>query len=285
MDFGLTKANEVMILSLIRSGRIPHTVIIEGGGAEERAGAATLLAAGAICKEAERPCLSCTACRKVLAGSHPDLFLPKPSENLKTGILSLKELRDKYLSGISVKPNEADIKVYIFSEADKLLREDAQNALLKTIEEPPQRLLFIFTTESAKRLLLTVRSRARILTLSNRELTDEESTEAARSLIAGIVSLYEYDLLQALFRLDDKEKLTAALTVLTEKLRAALGFYSGIRTEDEDVKRLTRKLDRGRVIALIEVTGDTLGKLKTNVNMQLLTTWLCSQYRRLTWQK
>lgn len=274
-----------MILSLIRSGRIPHTVIIEGGGAEERAGAATLLATGAICKEAERPCLSCTACRKVLAGSHPDLILPKPSENLKTGILSLKELRDKYLSGISVKPNEADIKVYIFSEADKLLREDAQNALLKTIEEPPQRLLFIFTTESAKRLLLTVRSRARILTLSNKELTDEESTEAARSLIAGIVSLYEYDLLQALFRLDDKEKLTAALTVLTEKLRAALGFYSGIRTEDEDVKRLTRKLDRGRVIALIEVTGDTLGKLKTNVNMQLLTTWLCSQYRRLTWQK
>ena len=73
--------------------------------------------------------------------------------------------------------------------------------------------------------------------------------------------------------------------MLTEKLRAALGFYSGIRTEDEDVKRLTRKLDRGRVIALIEVTGDTLSKMKTNVNMQLLTTWLCSQDRRLTWQK
>lgn len=285
VDFGLTKANEEMILSLVRSGRIPHTVIIEGGGAEERAGAATLLAAGAICKEADPPCLNCTACRKVLAESHPDLFLPRPSENLKTGILSLKELRDKYLSGISVKPNEADIKVYIFSEADKLLREDAQNALLKTIEEPPQRLLFIFTVESAKRLLLTVRSRARILTLSNTELTDEESADAARSLIAGIVSLYEYDLLLALFRLDDKEKLTAALTVLTEKLRAALGFYSGVRTDDEDVKRLTRKLDRGRVISLIEVTGDALGKLKTNVNMQLLTTWLCSQYRRLTWQK
>ena len=57
VDFGLTKANEEMILSLVRSGRIPHTVIIEGSGAEERAGAATLLAAGAICKESERPCL------------------------------------------------------------------------------------------------------------------------------------------------------------------------------------------------------------------------------------
>ena len=56
-------------------------------------------------------------------------------------------------------------------------------------------------------------------------------------------------------------------------------------TDDPSVKKLTRKLDRRRVIALIEITGEAVNRLKTNVNIQLLTTWLSSQYRRITWQK
>ena len=285
MDINLQKDNEAAILSLIRSGRIPHTVIIEGGSKEERDSAAVLLAAGAVCESEERPCLTCSACQKVLGNRHPDVFIPEPSKNLKSGILSLKDLRDNYLAQISIKPNEARCKVYIFTDADTLLREDSQNALLKTIEEPPQELLFIFTAESAQHLLLTVRSRARIITLKNTSLTDKESEEAADAMINGIVSLYEYDLLAALHPLEDKERLRSALAVLCEKLRQALCFYSGVPTGDESVKKLTRKLDRARTIALIEATGAAIDKLKTNVNIQLLTTWLSSQYRRITWQK
>lgn len=285
VNIGLIKENESAVLSLIRSGRIPHTVIIEGGDAGERERAAMLLAAGAICRGSQPPCLSCTACRKVLDRVHPDLSLPEPSKNLKSGILSLKDLRDNCLSQMSIKPNEADVKVYIFREADKLLREDAQNALLKTIEEPPQKLLFIFTVESAKRMLLTVRSRARILTLRRTEISDEEAEDAARTVIGGIVSVYEYDLLAALGALREKEKLLAALTALSEKLRGALAFYSGVGTTDSDVRRLTQKLDRARVIALIEVTGEAVSRLSTNINLQLLTAWLASKYRRITWQK
>ena len=285
MEIMLQPDNERMIRSLPRSGRIPHTVIIESGDSAERESAALLLAAGAVCEQEDRPCLSCNACRKVLEGIHPDVFIPEPSKNLKSGILSLKDLRDDYLAQTSIKPNEAPAKVYIFRDADKLLREDAQNALLKTIEEPPQNLLFIFTVESAKSMLLTVRSRARIITLHRSSTTDEESDQVARALISGIVSLYEYELLRELTSLNDKEKLRASLTALAEKLRLALAFYSGIRTDDADVKKLTRKLDRTRTIALIETTGQALSKLKTNVNLQLLVTWLSSQYRRITWQK
>ena len=285
VDINLQKDNEKTILDLIRSARIPHTVIIEGDDKEERNSAAILLAAGALCEADERPCLRCNACRKAIEGHHPDFFLPEPSKNLKSGILSLKDLRDNYLSQMSVKPNEADIKVYLFSDADKLLREDSQNALLKTIEEPPQNLLFIFTVENAKAMLLTVRSRARIISLSRTHQTDEESEDMANRLIDGIVSLYEYDLLHTLFTLGDKEALKGALSALSEKLRLALSFYSGIATKDETVKKLTRKLDRARTIALIETTNEAAQKLKTNVNIQLLSTWLSSQYRRITWQK
>ena len=221
----------------------------------------------------------------MLDGIHPDVFRPEPSKNLKSGILSLKDLRDSYLSQMSVRPNEADCKVYLFSDADKLLREDSQNALLKTIEEPPQSLYFIFTVQSAKSLLLTVRSRAHIMTLHRGDVRDEDTEATADKLIDGVVSLYEYDLLHTLYTLSDKARLEETLRVFTEKLRQALSFYSGVMTDDPSVKKLTRKLDRRRVIALIEITNEAVNRLKTNVNIQLLTTWLSSQYRRITWQK
>ena len=285
MAISLQKVNEDAVLSLIRSGRIPHTIIIEGADQSERESAAMLLAAGAVCRAEERPCLSCTACHKALGGYHPDVFRPEPSKNLKSGILSLKDLRDRYLTQMSVKPNEADAKVYLFYEADKLLREDSQNALLKTIEEPPQNLLFIFTAESAKSLLLTVRSRARIITLRHTDSTDAESETAADAVIDGMVSLYEYDLLTALSSLSGKEQIQSVLCTVTEKLRQALTFFSGIPVTDDSVKKLTRKLDRARVIALIEAANEAVQLLKTNVNPQLLMTRLCSQYRRIIWQK
>ena len=285
MEISLQQDNENAVLELIRSGRLPHTIILEGGEKDERDSAALLLAAGAVCREANPPCLRCNPCRKVLDGIHPDVFRPEPSKHLKSGILSLKDLRDSYLSQMSVRPNEADCKVYLFSDADKLLREDSQNALLKTIEEPPQSLYFIFTVQSAKSLLLTVRSRAHIMTLHREDVRDEDTEATADKLIDGVVSLYEYDLLCTLYTLSDKARLEETLCVFTEKLRQALSFYSGVMTDDPSVKKLTRKLDRRRVIALIEITNEAVNRLKTNVNIQLLTTWLSSQYRRITWQK
>ena len=285
MEIRLQKENEALVRELVGSGRIPHTIIIEGGDSEERVNAAVLLATGALCKEHDRPCLSCPACQKALKDAHPDFFIPKPSKGLKSGILSLKDLRDNYLAQMSVRPNEADIKVFLFRDADKLLREDAQNALLKTIEEPPQNLLFIFTAESAKSMLLTVRSRARVVTLRHTFSTDSDSEQAASSVIDGMISLYEYDMLKTLSSFKDKQSMTAALGVFVEKLRQALSFYSGLSTTDPEVKKLTRKLDRARILALIEVTDQAVRKLKTNINLQLLQTWLSSQYRRITWQK
>ena len=285
MEIRLQKENEALVRELVGSGRIPHTIIIEGGDSEERVNAAVLLATGALCKEHDRPCLSCPACQKALKDAHPDFFIPKPSKGLKSGILSLKDLRDNYLAQMSVRPNEADIKVFLFRDADKLLREDAQNALLKTIEEPPQNLLFIFTAESAKSMLLTVRSRARVVTLRHTFSTDSDSEQAASSVIDGMISLYEYDMLKTLSSFKDKQSMTAALGVFVEKLRQALSFYSGLSATDPEVKKLTKKLDRARILALIEVTDQAVRKLKTNINLQLLQTWLSSQYRRITWQK
>ena len=285
MELNLQNDNEQAILSLIRSGRIPHTVIIRGDNKEERDSAALLLAAGAVCLNTEPPCLSCTACRKIFEGTHPDMMTAVPSKSSKTGILSLKELRDTYLSTASIKPNEAPLKIYFFPDADKMLREDAQNTLLKIIEEPPQNILFLFAVEKAELMLPTVRSRAHLIALKSTFSPDEQTIEAVRGIVSGITSLYEYDLLKNLQSLGDKAAVSGALALVIEKLRLALLLLSGISVDDPEAKLLARKLDRARTIALTEITHDALTKLKTNINLQLLLTWLCTQYRRITWQK
>lgn len=285
MSIGLHRDNERVILSLIRSRRIPHTVIIEGDSKPERDSAAQLLAAGAVCIGENKPCLDCIPCRKVLEGTHPDVIVPMPSKTSKTGILSIRDLREKYLADVGVKPNEAPLKVYIFYDADRLLREDSQNTLLKIIEEPPQDILFIFTVEKAKLLLSTVRSRAHRITLIRSFTPDEDSVSAAQSIVGGIVSLYEYDLLTALTTLKDKASAEGALSAVSEKLRLSLLYLSGITTDDSAARQLAKKLDRSRTLMLTDVTHEALQKLKTNINLQLLLTWLCTQYRRITWHK
>ena len=285
MDIAISEANKALILSLIGSGRIPHTVIIEGDSKPERDSAALLLAAGAVCTGTGKPCLDCVPCRKVIGGVHPDIIVPMPSKTSKTGIISIKDLRDKYLSLASVKPNEAELKIYLFYDADRLLREDSQNTLLKMIEEPSQNLLFIFTVEKAAAMLPTVLSRARIITLGRTFEPDEKAQQAADGIADGVLSLYEYDLLLTLDQLGGKDSIEAALTALTEKLRLALCRQSGVMTDDKTAEKLARRLDRKRVIALSEITAEAIGKLKTNINTQLLLTWLCTRYRRITWQK
>lgn len=285
MAISLRPENEKMLLDLVRSQRLPHTIIIEGDSKEERDSAAMLLAAAAVCTAEDKPCLKCNQCKKILEGLHPDMLIPQPSKKLKSGIISLQELREEFLSQASIKPNEANCKIYLFTDADRLLREDSQNTLLKIIEEPPQNILFLFTAEKAKALLPTVRSRAHIITLSRTYVPDEQSEEIAEAITDGIVKLYEYDLLVTLSSLGKKEEIEAALTAFCEKLRLALSFHSGIRTDDACAQKLVRRLDRARIIALTEITLAAIAKLKTNVNQQLLLTWLCTQYRRITWQK
>ena len=285
MEISLKNENKKIILDLVHSRRIPHTVIIEGDSKEERDNAALLLAAAAVCTSDDKPCLSCNQCKKALEGQHPDMIVPQPSKKLKSGIISLQELRDNYLSQASIKPNEANTKIYLFTDADRLLREDSQNTLLKIIEEPPQDILFIFTAEKAKALLTTVRSRAHIITLNRAYVPDEDTEAAAQAITDGVVALYEYDLLVTLSRFTKKDELETALTAFCEKLRLALAFQSDVMTDDPCAKLLSRKLSRARIITMIETTLATVAKLKTNVNLQLLTTWLCTQYRRITWQK
>ena len=169
-----------LFLPLMSFNRMPHAVIISGGNEKSRKEAADYLAMWAVCSEQEdsKPCGHCNSCRKASSGIHPDIFIPVPENKSKT--ISIKNLRDDIIPQFYIKPNDSSVRVFIFSEADTILREDTQNTLLKSIEEPPQDLLFIFTAEKADYLLSTIRSRAQSVSLTAKTETPEEIKNLAR---------------------------------------------------------------------------------------------------------
>lgn len=122
-------------------------------------------------QEAQPPtvCGACLACRKVDSGNHPDLqFIRPDGSELKIG--QIRELQKQ----IIYEPLEANRKVYILTDVDRM-NDPAENALLKTLEEPPASSVLILLTSNIRVLLPTTRSRCQILQfhpMSPQELTE-----------------------------------------------------------------------------------------------------------------
>lgn len=144
----------------IRRGRLSHFYLISGPAGSGKHTLARLLAAAAVCQGTDKPCLGCPACRKVMAGSHPDFITVDDPEKKSVSIDLVRDAR----SDIYVRPNEADKKVYLFPRAQDM-GIPAQNALLKVLEEPPAYGIFLLLTDNSEKILPTVRSRCTELSL------------------------------------------------------------------------------------------------------------------------
>ncbi len=175
-----------LISSMIKNHKIPHAMIIEG---EEGLGKKTLakyIAKACLCVADNRPCLSCKTCHLIDVGSHPDYQVVSPDgANIKVD--QIRALRSEaYFSPLS-----ADGRVFVVDMAHTM-NQNAQNALLKVLEEPPKGVTFILLAKSASLLLETIRSRSVILTLSPVPL-EQEAFELVSRL--ANVSLSEAEVL------------------------------------------------------------------------------------------
>ncbi len=152
----------------LRSNRLPHAIIIEGGDGLGKHTLADYIAKGAVCGEADKPCGFCRGCHLAEVGSHPDITKAKPEQNKKNITVDVvRAIR----SEAYLKPNMANRRVFVIDPADSM-NEAAQNALLKVLEEPPANALFILIARSAASLLPTVRSRCITLSLAPAEVED-----------------------------------------------------------------------------------------------------------------
>ena len=150
------------LVNFITDGRLPHAVLLEGESGCGKTHFARLMAASALCGGQNKPCGNCRSCRLILQDTHPDVLVVSPDAPEKP--YSVSALRELILS-CYVLPNDGDKKIYILRNIHEM-SEQAQNTLLKIVEEPPAHVMFILTCQSRARILPTILSRVVTLTLS-----------------------------------------------------------------------------------------------------------------------
>ena len=142
----------------LRKGHISHFYLISGPKGSGRHTLAKLLAAAILCGGEDAPCLSCNACRKIMAGIHPDFITVEDPEHKTVAVKIVRQFRED----VFIRPNESAYKIYFFPQE---LGTEGQNALLKILEEPPKHGVFILLADNPEKLLTTVRSRCTELKL------------------------------------------------------------------------------------------------------------------------
>ena len=269
---------------MVKSKRMPHALIVTGGDEEKRQSLSVFLSMMAVCTAEDKPCGMCAQCLKAKNSSHIDVYFAKGTG--KTNGISVEEIRN-ITADTAISPNEAAKKVYILHNADKRMGAEAMNAFLKTLEEPSQDILFILTAENTKAMPVTILSRCTVLTLESVKDISKEVMETAEDIITALLDGKEITLLKSLFVLSTRQKALEVLPVVRLLLCDALslcvnaeGVYNSSVTEN-----LGKRLTKQKLIALIDVTSEAINKTNRNVGLNLLTTWLCGEYRRITWLK
>lgn len=145
---------KTLLSTAIDGGHFPHAVLIEGPAGSGKRTLAHLFAKAAVCTAADKPCGVCSQCLKAETG-HPDIAVLQGDGSAKTmSVDRIREIREQ----AAILPNEAAHKVQILADADTM-NVQAQNALLKILEEPPSYMLFVLTATSRAAFLPTVQSR------------------------------------------------------------------------------------------------------------------------------
>ena len=290
----------------VDSGRLSHFYLITGPRGAGKRTLARFLAAAAVCRGENKPCLACSACRKAMTDNHPDIITVTDPDHKAVAVKIVRQYRDD----VYIKPNEADKKVYIFPQE---LGTEGQNALLKILEEPPAYGLFLLLAENPQQILTTVRSRCTLLqmeSLPEAQLlsqlqkqfpnADREQLQAAAERSGGYLGqaaelLREGEVVSGRTKafakafLDKDPVAMTRLMVGMEKakrdqavaeveqwlhlLQNALSCRSGLPAVTQEIKQLSRQ-DPAVLLSAIRELEKAITYLKANVSVAAVCSYL-----------
>jgi len=259
--FAELAGQEAVVAQLRRAagGAMTHAWLFTGPPGSGRSVAARAFAAALLCPDGG--CGQCACCRQVHAGTHADLLLVRP-EGLSYGVRQTREL----VLRAAGAPAGGRWLVVLFEDADRCT-EQAANALLKAIEEPAPRTVWLLCAPSAEDLVPTIRSRCRVVTLRVPSsaavagvLVSRDGVEPSRALSAARAAQGHVGRARRLAtdpdaarRRADVLKVPVQVTSLGPALTAAAAL---VRTAEDEAKAVTEQLDEPEKEAMRQAFGE-----------------------------
>jgi len=147
----------------VRMNKVSHAYIINGERSSGKEFIAKIFAMALQCEDRQdtEPCQECRSCKQALSGNQPDIIF---ITHEKPGTISVDDIRSQINGDIAIKPYSSPRKIYIMNEGEKMTIQ-AQNALLKTLEEPPEYAVILILTTNVDSLLPTILSRCVVLNM------------------------------------------------------------------------------------------------------------------------
>jgi DNA polymerase-3 subunit delta' len=240
-------------------GAMTHAWLFTGPPGSGRSVAARAFAAALLCPSGG--CGQCACCHQVRAGTHADLMLIRPA-GLSYGV---KQTRDLVLRAAG-QPTGGRWQIVLFEDADRCT-EQAANALLKAIEEPAPRTVWLLCAPSAEDLVPTIRSRCRVVTLVvpasaavAKVLVTRDGIDPARALAAARAAQGHVGRARRLAtdasaakRRADVLRVPIEVTSLGPALAAAAAL---VRTAEDEAKAVTEDLDEPERHSLRQAYGE-----------------------------
>jgi DNA polymerase-3 subunit gamma/tau len=234
----------------LTSGKMAHAYLFAGPRGTGKTTMARLFAKALDCEEGlGHQCNKCSNCLAISEGSHPDVIEIDAASN--NGVDQVRDLIDK----VKYAPIKGKYKVYIIDEVH-MMSTGAFNALLKTLEEPPENVIFILCTTEPYKVLPTILSRCQRFDFS--KLSDEEMRGKLLEVLAQEKTVYDEEGVKAVIALADGG-MRDALSILDQVLA-----YSGNQLHEKDVLAIYGLASLEEKIALLQSlkSGDVSGVIQ-----------------------
>ena len=245
-DFSTMVGQDALVRTLrnaFETGRLAHAFLLAGVRGVGKTTTARIVARALNCQEDGRtspaadPCGQCESCRAISEDRSVDVLEIDAASH--TGVDNIRDLLD----GVKYAPVSSRYKIYIIDEVH-MLSKGAFNALLKTLEEPPAHVKFLFATTEADRVPITVRSRCQRFDL--RRISADDLAAYFATLVDKEGVTIEDEALQLIARAADGSA-RDGLSLLDQAIALSQGQVSG-----DDVRAMLGLSDQSRVIALFK---------------------------------
>ena len=259
--------------SALENDKLPHTLIFQGPPGSGQKETAKALAMALLCdkpKDADA-CGECVQCHAASRDAHPDLMTSSPEED--SSVIKVDEIRS-VIGRANLKPFQARRKVFIIDPAERM-NDTAQNAFLKTLEEPAGFTHFILITSDSAGLLPTIRSRAQTVSFvpsGQSTVLDPAAEKLRREALEFILDGGQMPPDQGKL---DRAELSQVLDALAQDLRDLLVIRSGApeisrQGADRFEKEIAaKKFTQSELVQMLEDLSRAKERLVANVNIKL----------------